>query len=88
MIRDEVENSMTDSSKVEKLLKGIGRRTDFLLEKALAIETPEQYLDVVNDKSKRKLILRYLRNPVELYAQGNRLSGVRLQKMKLEGKPE
>lgn len=41
MIRDEVESSMTDSSKVEKLLKGIGRRTDYLLEKALAIDTPE-----------------------------------------------
>jgi hypothetical protein len=78
MIKQEVEDSLNDESKVELLLRGIGRRTDFLKEKSLAIETPEQYLHVVNDKSKRKLILRFLRNPVELYKKGNRVDGVKL----------
>jgi len=72
---------MSDASKLEMLLRGIGRRTDYLKEKALAIETPEQYLHVVNDKSKRKLILRYLRNPVELYKKGDRIGGIKLQRM-------
>jgi hypothetical protein len=78
MIRDEVESSLNEASNVEKLLRGIGRKTDFLLENSLAIESPEQYLDVVNDKSKRKLILRFLRNPTELFANNGRISGVRL----------
>lgn len=78
MIRDEVESSLNEASNVEKLLRGIGRKTDFLLENSLAIESPEQYLDVVNDKSKRKLILRFLRNPTELFANKGRISGVRL----------
>jgi hypothetical protein len=42
----------------------------------------------VNDKSHRKLILRFLRNPVELYQKEGRIGGVRLQKMKLEGEAE
>jgi NADPH-dependent glutamate synthase beta subunit-like oxidoreductase len=79
---------MTDASKLELLLRGIGRRTDFLKEKSLAIETPEQYLHVVNDKSKRKLILRYLRSPVELFKKGDRIGGVKLQRMKLVGETE
>ena len=78
MIKQEVEDSLTDASKLELLLRGIGRRTDFLKEKALAIETPEQYLHVVNDKSKKKLILRFLRNPVEFYKKGDRIGGVKL----------
>lgn len=45
-------------------------------------------MDVVNDKSKKKLILRFLRNPVEFYKKGNRLGGVKLEKMKLYGKAE
>ena len=59
-------------------MRGIGRRTDFLKEKAMAIETPEQYLHVVNDKSKRKLILRFLRAPEEFFKKGERLGGVRV----------
>ena len=78
MIKQEVEDSLTDASKLELLLRGIGRRTDYLKEKALAIETPEQYLHVVNDKSKKKLILRFLRNPVEFYKKGDRIGGIRL----------
>ena len=50
MVRQEVEDSMTDASKVEKLIRGIGRRTDFLMQKATFIESAEQYLDVVNNK--------------------------------------
>ncbi len=43
MIKQEVDDSLNDASKLELLLRGIGRRTDFLKEKSLAIETPEQY---------------------------------------------
>ena len=78
MIKQEVDDSINDASRLELLLRGIGRRTDFLKEKSLAIETPEQYLHVVNDKSKKKLILRFLRNPVEFYKKGDRLGGVKL----------
>ena len=58
---------MTDASRIELLLRGVGRRNEFLQKKALAIESTEQYQHVVNDKSHKKLILRFLRNPVELY---------------------
>jgi hypothetical protein len=58
---------MTDASRIELLLRGVGRRNEFLQKKALAIESAEQYQHVVNDKSHKKLILRFLRNPVELY---------------------
>lgn len=88
MIRSEFENSMTDASKLELVLRGIGRRTEFLQQNAFAIDTPEQYEHLVNDKSHRKLILRFLRNPVELYQKEGRIGGVRLQKMKLEGEAE
>jgi hypothetical protein len=40
---------------------------------------------VVNDKSHRKLILRFLRNPVEIYKKNDRIGGIRVQKMKLQG---
>lgn len=30
MVRNEVDDSMTDASKLELLLRGIGRRTEFL----------------------------------------------------------
>lgn len=79
---------MNEASNLELLLRGIGRRTEFLKEQALAIETPEQYLHVVNDKSKKKLILRFLRNPVEFYKNGNHISGVRLNRMRLVGETE
>ena len=52
------------------------------------IETPEQYLDVVSNRNERKLILRFLRNPVELVPSlddPSKLSTVRLQRMKLSG---
>jgi len=41
MIRDEVEASLNDESTTELLLRGIGRRTEFLKETCLAIETKE-----------------------------------------------
>jgi hypothetical protein len=41
MIRQEVEDSLTQESKIELLLRGIGRRTDFLKEKSFGIDTPE-----------------------------------------------
>jgi hypothetical protein len=41
MIREEIDAGMTDESKLELLLRGTGKRTDFLKENSLAIETPE-----------------------------------------------
>ena len=52
------------------------------------IETPEQYLDVVSNSNERKLILRFLRNPVELIPSAedpSKLGTVKLQRMKLSG---
>lgn len=63
MIRSEVEDSMNDATDIEMLARAIHRRTDFLKENALAIETAEQYQDVCADRTHRKLILRFLRNP-------------------------
>jgi len=88
MIRQEVEDSLNSESKVELLLRGIGRRTEYLQDKAYAIETPEQYLDVVNDKSHHKIILRFLRAPSEFYQKQGRLGGVKLERMRLIGKTE
>jgi hypothetical protein len=45
-------------------------------------------MHVVNDKSKKKLILRFLRNPIEFYKKGDRIGGVKLQRMKLIGETE
>ena len=90
MIKQEFQDSMTDASKVEKLIRGIGRRTEFLEKNATMIESPEQYLDVVNDKSKRKLILRFLRGPHSFLtdSEGSKCTGIRLSKMRLEGEVE
>jgi hypothetical protein len=88
MIRQEVEDSLNNESKIELLLRGIGRRTDYLKDIALGIDSPDQYLDVVNDKSHKKLILRFLRAPVEFYKKGDRLGGVKLEKMRLTGLTE
>ena len=77
---------MTEASKTEMLEKKIARRTQLLEQQANIIETPEQYLDVVSDRSERKLILRFLRNPVELLPSEedpNKLGTVKLQRMKL-----
>jgi len=45
---------MTDASRIELLLRGVGRRNEFLQKKALAIESAEQYQHVVDDKSHKK----------------------------------
>ena len=77
---------MTEASKTEMLEKKIARRTQLLEQQANIIETPEQYLDVVSDRSERKLILRFLRNPVKLLPSKedpNKLGTVKLQRMKL-----
>jgi hypothetical protein len=67
VIRDEWNDSMaTDASKVEAVIRGINRRTEFIEQNATAIESPEHYLDVMSRKHERKLILRFLRNPVGL----------------------
>ena len=82
---------MTDASKVEKLVRGIGRRTEYLEKRATMIETPEQYLDVINNKKERKLVLRFLRSPTEFLTSETdpeQFAGIRLQKMQLEGKAE
>jgi adrenodoxin-NADP+ reductase len=66
MVKPEVLDSKTDASDLESLGRGIERRTDFLHKRAALIESAEQYEDLVNDKSHRKLILRYLRSPTEI----------------------
>lgn len=80
MVRSEYQDSMTESTWTEYLNRAINRRTDWLKENVLAIETAEQYQDVCADRTHRKLILRFLRNPVELYQKDGRLGGIRVQK--------
>ena len=82
---------MTDASKTERLLRGIGRRTEFLEKKATFIESAEQYLDIVNNKKEKKLILRFLRSPKQFLIDQKdptKIRGVKFAKMQLEGKIE
>jgi len=59
----------------------MGRRTEFLQKVVNIISTKEEYLQVMNDKSHRKIILRYLRTPTELVANDDGwLSGVKLSR--------
>jgi len=55
----------TDASQRESIQRGINRRTEFMKQSATFIQSTEQYLDVLS-KSEKKLILRFLRNPVAL----------------------
>lgn len=60
---------------------------DFMGQSATFIKSTEQYLDVLS-KNEKKLILRFLRNPVALLphkANATLLGSVKLQKMKLIG---
>ena len=65
MVQQEYEDSMTDASNTELLVKKIARRTQLLIDQATMIESPEHYLDVISKKNEKKLILRFLRNPVK-----------------------
>jgi len=89
MVQSEVNDSMTDASRTEALERAYMRRNDFLAEKFTQIESAEQYEDIMSRKNEKKLILRFLRSPTELIADPitNRISGVTLQKMALEGAP-
>ena len=82
---------MTDASKLELLVKKIERRTKVFTDKATMIESPEQYLDVISKKNERKLILRFLRNPIEFVpseTDPTKLGYVKLQRMKLTGEAD
>lgn len=87
MVRSEFQDSMTESTWTEYLIRAVNRRTEWLKENVLAIDTAEQYQDLCADRSHRKLILRFLRNPTELYQNNGRLGGIRMERQKLEGKP-
>jgi len=72
-------NACSDLEMLEE--RGKGRRTEFLQKVVKTITSKEEYLDVVSDKSHRKIILRYLRTPTELVAnEDGWLSGVKLQR--------
>ena len=54
------------------------------------IESAEHYLDVISRKDEKKLILRFLRNPIEFIpseSDPSRLGSVKMQRMQLEGRP-
>lgn len=87
MVLPEIEDSLTEASKTELLDRAIGRRSKFLKETFDFIESGEHYQDVMSRKDEKKLILRFLRSPTELHAENNHISGVTLQRMKLEGEP-
>ena len=77
---------MTEASHTEMLEKKIARRTQLLEKQATMIESPEHYLDILSKKDERKLILRFLRNPVEFIpseTDPKRLGCVKLQRMQL-----
>lgn len=49
IVKREWDDSMsTEASKLELLLRGVGRRTEFLGQQATMIESQEQYLDVLD----------------------------------------
>ena len=77
---------MTDASRTEMLDRAIMRRTNFMNETFKMIESGEHYQDVLSKTSEKKLILRFLRSPTELFpseANTERIGGVTLQKMAL-----
>lgn len=79
MVKPEVEDSNTDASNLELLGRGIERRSQFLHKRAALIENAEQYEELVNDKTHRKLILRYLRSPTEILSDENgAISGMKM----------
>ena len=60
------------------------RRNELIVKQANMIESPEHYLDVINKKDQKKLILRFLRNPVEFIpseSDPSRLGIVKMQRM-------
>ena len=89
MVKPEILDSQTHASDLEILGRGIERRTDFLHKRAALIETAEQYEDLVNDKSHRKLILRYLRSPTQIKTdEEGAISGLKMQRNVLYGEPD
>ena len=91
IVKSEWDDSLaTDASKTELLVRGVGRRTEFLGQKATMIESHEQYLDIMNN-SHRKLILRFLRKPVALVPNEkdkSKIGSVEVKKQKLVGEAE
>jgi len=73
---------MNDSSRLEHgVVRGVGRRTDYLEEKTTWIESPDHYQDVLTRKDEKKLILRFLRSPIELIpseSNPNHIAAVKL----------
>lgn len=81
---------MTEATWNEMLDRPISRRTKFLQESFSMIESGEHYQDILAKTNEKKLILRFLRSPVELIpseADLSRIGGAVLQKMTLEGEP-
>ena len=79
MVYSEVQDSMTEASLTETLDRAIGRRTKFMKDTFEWIESGEHYLDVLSRKDEKKLILRFLRNPVALHSDdGKHISGATL----------
>lgn len=85
MVDSEVQDSMTDASYTEMLDRPVNRRTKFLMEAFDLIESAEHYQDVLSRQNEKKLILRWLRSPVELLAENGRIAGATLAKNALEG---
>lgn len=56
----------TNASQTEYLLRGVNRRTDYLQQHATFIENEDHYLEVLAKENEKKIILRFLRSPVEL----------------------
>lgn len=67
MMKDEVQRSMTFASENEMrstYARAVGRRTEFMLKSFRAIQNEEHYQEVINN-GKKKLILRFLKDPKE-----------------------
>lgn len=93
MLREEIENSFTESSKEEMgagfspHARGVVRRTDFLKESFRILDTEEQVQDVMSQEG-RKLFLRYLYAPAELISdEEGRVRSLKVNRTVLEGPP-
>ena len=66
--------------------RGVARKLEFLKTTCQMLDSDDHLQDVLSSAPGKKVVLRYLRNPVELLGE-ERVTGVRLERMKLTGEP-
>jgi len=89
-MRSEFEASLNEASLRETQAdfsvhaRGIARKLEFLKTTCQMLESEEHLQDVISSAPGKKVVLRYLRSPVDLLGE-ERVYGVRLERMRLTG---